>query len=389
MSQPKRLLLLHKKGFCYDSNIYFEDCICTEFKKLGWEICREICSKDTAHLALKKYYGQHFDIILSLSSLIPKAMDENGDYCIDKIDGPMWHYILDHPLYHRDALVAKLSNFHVLCMDETHAALIKKCLPHVKDAVCLPLASSAATMQIPFKERSIDVLFTGTYTNPDDLLPDILAQPKDKALLFERSINTLLEDDTLTMEEAVLMHAKTSDPLLLLQQNFFIDLYMHSILREELLTQIVAGGVRVTLFGGDWEMFAEKCRQRIPGAEDLIDVRGEVPYDQLLGIYADSKIALNQLPWFKAGLHDRIPMCMHNGTVCLSDSTPYLRERFTDGDTIAYYELSDMSQAPAKLKHLLSNLDEAEAIAKRGKALAAESLTWAHWVKEFMRIAGV
>ncbi len=388
MPSPKRLLLLHKKGFCYDSNVYFEECISREFAQLGWEITHVTCHKDSLPGCLKQFYGQHFDIILGLSSLIPKAKDETGAYCLDQIDGPVWHYILDHPLYHRDALCAQLSDFHILCMDETHAAFIEKYHPQVKEAVCFPLASSSAAISYPYQERSIEVLFTGTYTNPDDLLPDILKMHPDKVTLFQRTVATLLENDTMPLEEAVLMHASTDDLPLLLQQNYLIDLYMHSILREELLSQVVAGGIPLTLYGGDWEMFEEKCHQRIPGCEGLIDVRGEVPYDQLLGIYADSKIVLNQLPWFKAGLHDRIPMAMLNGALCLSDASDYLRARLTEGELIAYYELSDMSEAPKQLRYYLDHPAEAEAIALRAQKYAQENFTWARWVRDFIKLTG-
>ena len=56
-------------------------------------------------------------------------------------------------------------------------------------------------------------------------------------------------------------------------------------------------------------------------------------------------MSLNQLPWFKMGMHDRTPLAMINGCVSITDESRYMRERIPDGCGVVYYSLEDMEKA--------------------------------------------
>ena len=56
--------------------------------------------------------------------------------------------------------------------------------------------------------------------------------------------------------------------------------------------------------------------------------------------YIVCEISLNVMPWFKKGAHDRVFNSCLNGAVCLTDSSSYLDEIFTDGKDILFYDLN-------------------------------------------------
>lgn len=69
--------------------------------------------------------------------------------------------------------------------------------------------------------------------------------------------------------------------------------------------------------------FADKCDILAPDISKYLHIRPEVSYSSLPGIYASSQISVNQMPWFKYGIHDRIPLSLMNGCLCLSDTSDY------------------------------------------------------------------
>ena len=50
----------------------------------------------------------------------------------------------------------------------------------------------------------------------------------------------------------------------------------------------------------------------------------------------DARIALNVMPWFKDGAHDRVFTAMLQGTAALTDDSRYLREECRDGENICF-----------------------------------------------------
>ncbi|MCD7825142.1 MAG: glycosyltransferase [Clostridiaceae bacterium] len=379
-----KILFLRSGSCCYDSTIYFEQCISTELERLGWQTEHVSCPRDQAVSVLKTLYGRCYSVLFDINSVLPGLQDESGAFCMDQINGEVWHYILDHPLYHHDILKCPLKNFHVICLDEKHAEYIRKYYPHICQVICLPLAAKQAQRMIPYPERSQEVLFTGTYTDSDLVLCRAMQQPPEKTAVFRQAVQLLFDESDLTQEEALSRCTNSEDLPLFLQQNYLVDFFLRACLREELLAQFLKQKCPVTVYGHNWERFAEKCRKSIPYAEKYLRIRGEVSYERLPEIYADSKIALNQLPWFKAGMHDRIPLALMNGCVCVTDESTYLEQHFVADEELYFYSLGDMESVPGMVQELLNHPDEAVKTAARGYSCAAGHLGWKKWVEVFL-----
>lgn len=202
MDQPSALFL-SCGAICYDSTKYFEQCISRELEERGWRTKHLTVDKKNPTAGLRPCYGKRYDIIFDINTILPSSPEEDGSYCLNRIDGQIWHYILDHPLYHHDVLKCPLKNYNVICLDENHAAFIKANYPHISRVLVLPLAASAAEKTILYGERREDILFTGTYTDPDTILYRAMKQPADLSDLFRKTVQFLLDCPETTQEEAV------------------------------------------------------------------------------------------------------------------------------------------------------------------------------------------
>lgn len=341
-----------------------------------------------------------------------KNDSSGGDYV------KLWHIILDHPLYHNSVLKQPLKNMRVVCLDETHAEYIRKYYSHIKEVIVMPLPADTAKSLVPYNERSRNVLFTGTYTSSEDIVALAMRSGGDSVeiknfqimhkesaqefinsmQIFNKMAGYLLENPCETIEKAYTFAlGDITDEKVLretaaafadgLELNFWADMFIRAVIREELLMEMLRNGIDVDIFGHGWEKFVEKCGNveksevRFKGK---INICGEVDYRQLPELYADTKIALNVLPWFKAGQHDRIALAMCNGCVCVTDESIYLEKKFVDGENIFMYSLEDMTGAAMLVRDLLAHPLEAARAAAKGYVCAVSSLSFKKYIEIFI-----
>lgn len=145
---------------------------------------------DTAYMLLKPYFNADLDAIIDINTTIPCIKYNNG-YILNNFDIPVWHYILDHPLYHYKALKVQLNNYNVICLDTFHAKLIRESFPHIREVKVIPLSADEYSISNISKKycqdnmadtnsdssyntlsyhkcskRAVKLLFTSTYTDP-------------------------------------------------------------------------------------------------------------------------------------------------------------------------------------------------------------------------------
>lgn len=341
-----------------------------------------------------------------------KNDSSGGDYV------KLWHIILDHPLYHNSVLRQPLKNMRVVCLDETHAEYIRKYYSHIKEVIVMPLPADTAKSLVPYNERSRDVLFTGTYTSSEDIVALAMRSGGDSVeiknfqtmhkelaqefinsmQIFNKMAGYLLENPCETIEKAYTFAlGDITDEKVLretaaafadgLELNFSADMFIRAVIREELLMEMLRNGIDVDIFGHGWEKFVEKCGNVEKSGDRFkgkINICGEVDYRQLPELYADTKIALNVLPWFKAGQHDRIALAMCNGCACVTDESTYLEKKFVDGENIFMYSLEDMTGAAMLVRDLLAHPLEAARAAAKGYVCAVSSLSFKKYIEIFI-----
>jgi hypothetical protein len=244
-------------------------------------------------------------------------------------------------------------------------------------------------------DRKKTLIFTSTYTDPD--LVRIQAKKNMSAegmSFFDKFVNILLEHPQLTQEEAVRMiipGVSDGDIAPVLQQHFYADVYLQAVIRQEIIAQLIKNHVPLTLYGHNWNMFRDKMSIVMKEEAEFINhggitYAGEVSYSELPDIYAASQMSLNQNPWFKAGIHDRVPLSLINGCVCISDINEFLTEMIPDNTGVVSYSLEDIEAMAVGIKELLGNQDKMQEIADAGTKYALSHMTWSEWVRKFVAV---
>ena len=80
--------------------------------------------------------------------------------------------LMDHPLRFHPALERHPDNYYLFCCDQNHVEYVKKYfgsqVPFVEFMPHAGVLPPSGTPVIPFEKRKYDLLFTGTYYQPND-----------------------------------------------------------------------------------------------------------------------------------------------------------------------------------------------------------------------------
>lgn len=385
--KPKHFLMFQIKSVCYDSYSYFSDALAAALTAAGHSV--EVFSvKKEPPEAMERFCGMTFDAAVDFNSELPKLKMDDGTYFLDQIHAPFFDVILDHPLYHHDTLKQTPCNFHVLCLDRSHAAYIRHNYPHIVSAELFPVTGEdIRPEQDEYPKKAIDLLFSGTYTSPKEVDASILAAPGFLGTLTRRLIELMQKDRTLTQEDALLALAAESDEgeiiresfALHMQACFLCDSYLRASEREKLLLAVASEGLPLTLCGNSW-------RNSPLAGYPQVRIIDDLSFCDTFPLFYRSKITLNLLPEFKDGTHDRVYSAMLNHSLCLTDASPLLREQFTDGTDICFYDAREPEKLTKKIKELLDSPEKMEEISQAGYRNAKRNHTWDTRAASFLAI---
>lgn len=303
---------------------------------------------------------------------------QSGESLWDVWKVPCYNILVDHPMYYFDTLDQSPVYGVVACADKYHTDYIKRFYPTVRKTIFLPTAGECIKSYDalkPFSERSIDVLFIGSYKYHEDVIYDTL----DRQLETE-----LLSHPSKTFEQAVAdcLHGsehKLSDHelKLLIQKHRFVDVNTTALFRRKIIETLIHAGISVTVYGNGWENL------------DLFHhpnfmYKGLITPEDGIRLMEDSKIVLNHMAWFKAGASERIFEAMLQGAVSLTDDSEYLREHFTDALNIKFFSLKHLEELPHIVDSLLSDAPLSESIRKNAYQQASQHHTWTNRLQEML-----
>lgn len=379
----KKILIFQLKNVCYNSYTYFENQIGHGLEKAGYDVTYFQAGRDGQLEDIEQFIGQHFDLILEFNSDLPKVFLEDDSHFLSRMNAPFLDFILDHPLYHHDMLKQQIDNFYVCCMDENHRNYIRENYPHIRDVRVFPMTGETHPPAVPFADREIPLLFSGTYTCTADVWSAIEVCPPFIGRDIKKLIDIMLGDSSLPMEDAVKQLAKETDSLieqnfaLHMQAYFLADTYIRSYQREQMVTALAENGYPLTIYGGNWDQMP--CKNR-----SSLTLHTGIPYEQSFALMSHAKVVLNVMPLFKSGSHDRVLASMLNSSVSLTDSSLYLREHFTDKKDIVFYSIDNVDSLLESAELLLHNDSLAGQIADNGYLSASRSHTWENRMEELL-----
>lgn len=310
---------------------------------------------------------------------------EDG-YIWQKQKIPCFNMIVDHPMYYHTYFHFLPPQYYHISIDRYHETYVKKYYPYVKSIGFLPHAGSEIDARYkPFSERKFDVVFTGNYTSIEKCKPYFQEMGEEYEHFYQKVAQEALWNSTKPLEE-VMYDTVTRDIeeptnlefAQLMHKASFLDLYLRCYIRGRVIASLVDHGIKVHVFGDGWEDL--ECLS----PENLIITR-EISSYACLEVLSEAKIALNIMPWFKDGAHDRIFNSILNGAYCVTDHSVYLDEIFT-GDEVGFYEIDYIEKLPLYIKRLLENTKVLETKSQMAYNKVKANHTWEQRAKALVHM---
>lgn len=330
-------------------------------------------------------------------------LGENGDYLWDDYEMEYFNILVDHPLYYDTKLALASSGMHIFCIDRDHVRYIRRYYPglHVE---FLPLAGNIllgseadengcrdgiydrGKEQIPYEKRRYDLVFTANYVSTKLLSRRFEELDPEYAAFYRGIAEDMIRHPSCVADEVMERHIRRelgevsgTEMRGALAGMALVDLYVRAYYREAIVRKLAEAGIKVHVFGADWERFS--CGK----TENIVTCSGQVRSSVCVRAVRNARIALNVMPWFKDGAHDRVFTAMLQGTVALTDGSKYLSDMFSDGQDICFFSLQEIGALPDKVRALLADDTRAAQIAQCGHDRAGGSCTWDARAAELMK----
>lgn len=390
----KRILMFHGTDVCRNTLNLFSDAVAKELRKKGIEVGFVELYQDDQRL-LENYdreMGMGFDAAIAFNAAGQQSTTIGGVNVFDYMEVPFFNWLVDHPCDHVTDVESGPDDYHVICIDRDHVDFVNKYFDNIAGSHFIPLGGWE--MNVPminkedFSNREYDFIYTaGTFPleNIIDKIRTMLPDNIQKVALD--MIDIMLDDRSVNNESALRMSLDGNG--IEVPNNEFKDyayitsmtnLFVRTYVRDELIAYIADAGIGLHLFGNGWEKLEDKGN---------IILHGSVSYEESVKLCEKAKLSLNVMPWFKDGIHDRIPTAMLGGSAVLTDTTGYLKEKFIgegDGQDILFYDISRPDMVGEIIREIQNDKDRLYEIAMNGQKKAANELTWSHRVDELIGV---
>lgn len=159
-----------------------------------------------------------------------------------------------------------------------------------------------------------------------------------------------------------------------------IEMYIRGKDRVELIRSI--NEAQVDVFGSSDEKAGWK---KYVGNKRNVKIHDPIPFEQAIEIMKRTKILLNSCTWIKYGAHERILSGLASGALVITDENPYLREHFTDGESIVFYQHHRLDKANHRINEYLANSKKREQLVRKGREIVLKSHTWDHRAAQLLK----
>jgi hypothetical protein len=322
---------------------------------------------------------------LALSQPVFFVIGMNGVGIDLKIDGhslydtygiPYFAFLVDHPIHHLIRLKTPVNNLIVSCIDQSHTTYLSDYYERDFTKVFIPHGGVQGTSITTIENRKYELVFAGTYTDPDSIRSQWLSYDPHLSKLLDDIAESALFNSSKTLFDIVKQQlvvrglGDNRSFLRKLDETLIqVDHYIRQRRRQAFLSAMHE--LPVHIFGTGWEKLA------VPNRTNLT-LHEPVSFSELQSIMNRTKIVLNIMPNFTHGGHERIFTSMLCGAVSMTDSNTYLQQTFIPNKNILFFELERMHEAPGQVEALLKEPAELELIAQNGKHLADTQHRWLH-----------
>ena len=355
---------------------YFSEQIARELERNGYETCFIDYERMYESMDVMLHFLDREETALVTFNFIGLRGEavfqtESGRSIWQEENLPVLNILVDHPLYYHSCLKEAGERMRVFCVDREHVGYVRRFYPGLK-VEFLPLAGNELLFShgdgehgthrvdvpepVPYGRRTVDLVFTANYVSMEMLEEKVKALDDDYRIFYRRITEDLIADPAQSVDAVMERHIRNELGAVPEEQlcaamsgMIWIDLFIRSYVREKVVQTLADAGIIVRVFGADWEKIHCKKPQNVRTSG------GKVNSAACVQAMRDARIALNVMPWFKDGAHDRVFTAMLQGTVALTDDSRYLREECRDGENICFYSLRALEQLPDQVVSLLED----------------------------------
>ncbi len=335
----------------------------------------------------------------------------------DSMDTMAVNILVDHPLRFHDTMRKHPHHYVQFCCDQNHVDYVKKYFSHeVSEVFFLPHAGTVpeeiedatelnridrreVAAAFGANKKDIDILFYGTYYDPNRYYDDIdkWFEPGTVLNKFYKDLFLYMRDNPQeSTEQAVAsfiylsgLNPDQKNLLIMMRAAEPVDWMIRHYFRQQAVSKLVNAGFNVSVLGRGWENHPDA------GKTNLVKLDDRVPFEETFSYMRRAKVNLNVMPFFKAGSHDRIFNTYLQGSVPLTDPSEFLLEKFEafikmsdvgTGELPIFY-LDRLDELPATADLLLKNDDLRAKLYMRGFEKTRYRFIWKNIVDEVLEKA--
>ncbi len=314
---------------------------------------------------------------LSFNGLLP---DEEGRFFCDLIRIPHVAYVVDSP----NGFVSLVqSPFTIIASVDNQACEFFRGI-NGRNVLFMPHGvEKNLGLESQNQERPYDVLLLSSCIDYEQIrqqwqkqyskgLSQVLDEAAEKALA---DVQISFVQAFVTSLDAFVAKGGEVDPNTV---NFIelldvLEMYTRGRARVEMVKAI--RDAKVSIFGSP---SATSSWQKQLGKQANVVIHDAVPYDQALELMQRSKIVLNSCAWIKYGVHERILASLACGALCITDDNLYLRENFSDGVNLGFYEYGKGEALNSLVNQYLSDENKRRQVVAAGREQVMHHHTWDH-----------
>ncbi|MCR4850423.1 MAG: glycosyltransferase, partial [Lachnospiraceae bacterium] len=287
-----------------------------------------------------------------------------------------FNILVDHPAHYLEAVSSDYyPGYHALCIDRGHVEFLRSVFKNVPSAFSF-MPHGGTDINGMNRDKDIDILYAGGYKNDEEInfapLPFL-----DSEEFYDFAISYYDRENYIEAQYVVQEYCQQTGNDYSVEQkaimtNYIarsVEYYFEAERRKGIIEYLAQRGFSVCLCGNEpWRDIAE----RYPGN---VSYEGMLSPRECIEYISRTKVLINDLPYFAEGAHERVFNGMLNGAVVLSNPSRYLEERFTDKDSILYWDGRDYETVAAKIRQVLDDDGYRISIIQKARSLV-ENDTW-------------
>ena len=374
------VLIYKGSGVCNNMLNVFSEQLGKALEEKGYQVEYFDAQKEPLE-NLTKYIGRYFKAIFGVQTyLFQVKMADERTYLHEKIKGPKFHLILDHPIWMKQQLTHEYEDFYVLSHDRNYVHFVEK--EYGKHALHFPIPGMEHNTFCG--EKRYGITFVGSMGDYRKQLQSIreMSEPDrylaNRFLLIMRKEKKLSADKAFEKAFAFYKDKYTGENVIDVFYRMRKVIYVvMDYYRYQILKTILDGGIRLDVFGEFWENSVFKDNPNLV-------CHPSITVEKSLEVFSQSKMSLNVMSWHKDGFTERMANILLSDTVLVTDWTSYLEENYEKDKELLMFDLDTLDELPRKIKDVLEDDEKQKMIAEAGYRKTLQKHTWSKRTEELL-----